>query len=150
MSNSPKNRGGRPREKFGARAKLTGAQVVAAVRAGQVMPLPVMLELLQDALSIYRAARAKVLTDEGLLQANAADHMEEVVARMQNVMEVAKAAAPFVHPKLATVGFVAPGEQPRMVVRLPEVAKSAEEWTQQNQRRLGLTEIELDPLKKPN
>jgi len=87
---------------------------------------------------------------KGLLQANAADHMEEVVARMQNVMEVAKAAAPFVHPKLATVDFVAPGEQHRMVVRVPEVAKSAEEWTQQNQRRLGLTEIELDPLKKPN
>ena len=101
---------------------------------------------MQDAVSIYRAARAKVLTDEGLLQANAGDHMEEVVARMQNVMEVAKAAAPFVHPKLATIDFVAPGEQHRMVVRVPEVAKSAEEWTRQNRRPV----IELDPLKKPN
>jgi hypothetical protein len=118
----------------------------AAKRAGKTLPLDAMLEALQDAVAIYRAAKGKVLDENtGVLLAGASDHMPDLKEKMQLVMDVATRAAPYMHPRLASVDFVAKDETRQTVVRAPELIRTADEWAEQN-RKMGLL-IDVTPSK---
>jgi hypothetical protein len=107
------------------------------------LPLDAMLEALQDALAIYRPARAKVLDANGAQRPDAEAHMPELKEKMQLVMNVATRAAPYMHPRLASVDFVAKDETRQTVVRAPELIRTADEWEEQN-RKMGLL-IDVPP-----
>ena len=108
------------------------------MRAGKTLPLDAMMEALQDALVLYRETRAKVI-DEATrtLTPVAAEHLAELKERFDLIMNVATKAAPYMHPRLATVDFIAKDETRQMVVRAPELVRTAKEWEEQN-RKMGL------------
>jgi hypothetical protein len=100
---------------------------------------------LQDTVAIYRTARAKVLDANGARLPNAEAHMPELKEKQEMVMNVATRAAPYMHPRLASVDFVAKDETRQTVVRAPELVESAKEWEEQN-RKMGLL-IDVTPSK---
>ena len=126
---------------------LTTAQAVQAVREGRWLPLPALLECLNDSMIRYLRVRSKVQTEEGLLTPNYADHMQEVVARMMEAKDVAVAAIRYVSPALATVDFKADITAIQSVIRAPEIAKTADNWSKENEN-MGVTMIDVTPNKQ--
>jgi hypothetical protein len=95
--------------------------------------------------AIYRDVRTKVLDASGAVLPGAEEHMAEFKDKLQMMIDVARQASPYMHPRLATVDFVSKDHTRQSVVRAPELIATASEWEEQN-RKMGLL-IDVTPQK---
>jgi hypothetical protein len=127
--------------KGGKMARMTVAQAVAAVRAGKVLAMPAMIDLLQDAMHWFWVAQERAMADES--------HLEALIGRRNEALRVAEACAPYMHPRMSSVDFKAEITEIQSVIRAPEIAKTADNWSEAN-KGMGVHLIDVTPEKKSN
>jgi len=127
-------------------ARISVNEAMEAMRKGQILPMPAMLEVLQVYKAMFRAVARQCVDLKGEVREDAPPELQKLLyERGEAYLHAAQLAAPYLHPKLATVDFVASDEVKRSVIRAPAVTSDSNSWDAEN-RAQGLI-IDVTPGK---